>query len=54
LPPVLLGKTIVEAAVRQKTGCHVIAIQTDGVMQINPDPNAPLQEPPSYPHFLFY
>jgi Trk K+ transport system NAD-binding subunit len=44
LPPVLIGKTIVEAAVRQVTGCHVIAIQTDGVMHINPDPHTPLPE----------
>ena len=45
LPSTLVGQTIVEAEVRQKTGCHVIAVQTtDGVMQINPDPTTPLPD----------
>jgi Trk K+ transport system NAD-binding subunit len=42
LPPALAGKTIVDTAIRQETGCNVIAINIDGSMQINPDPRAKL------------
>jgi Trk K+ transport system NAD-binding subunit len=44
LPPGLAGKTMLESAIRQVTGCHVIAIETEGVMQINPDPSIPFPE----------
>jgi K+/H+ antiporter YhaU regulatory subunit KhtT len=44
LPPGLAGKTMLDSAVRQVTGCHVIAIETEGVMQINPDPSIPFPE----------
>jgi K+/H+ antiporter YhaU regulatory subunit KhtT len=37
------GKTNVGNLNGYKTGCHVIATQTDGVMHINPDPSTPLQ-----------
>lgn len=38
VPPGLVGKTIAEAGIRQKTGCSVIAVIADGKMQVNPDP----------------
>ena len=44
LPPRLAGKTMLESRIRQVTGCHVIAIETEGVMQINPDPAIPFPD----------
>lgn len=43
LPADLFGKTLIEAEVRQKTGCTVIAVQQNGDLQINPDPNRKLE-----------
>ncbi|HAV61985.1 MAG TPA: potassium transporter TrkA, partial [Verrucomicrobiales bacterium] len=43
LPEELADKSLAEADVRKKTGCTVIAVQHDGEMQINPDPNAKLE-----------
>ena len=42
LPAALAGKTIAELAIRQTTGCNVIAINVDGSMHINPEPALPL------------
>jgi Trk K+ transport system NAD-binding subunit len=42
LPAALAGKTIAQLAIRQVTGCNVIAINVEGSMHINPDPTAPL------------
>jgi voltage-gated potassium channel len=42
LPTALVGKTIYETAIRQVTGCTVIALQDANGMQINPDPALPL------------
>jgi Trk K+ transport system NAD-binding subunit len=42
LPAALAGKTIAELALRQATGCTVIAIHVDGSMHINPEPTSPL------------
>ncbi|MCH8805241.1 MAG: potassium channel protein [Planctomycetes bacterium] len=42
MPASLKEKTIVESAIRAQTGCSVIAISKDGVMDINPDPRTPL------------
>ncbi|MFZ5806667.1 MAG: potassium channel family protein [Verrucomicrobiota bacterium] len=44
LPDSLKGKTLVESAIRPKTGCHVLALNIDGAPQFNPDPNQPLPE----------
>ncbi|MBH54156.1 MAG: potassium transporter TrkA [Opitutaceae bacterium] len=44
LPKELAGKTLIEADVRKKTGCTVIAIQENGDRQINPDPTRPLEK----------
>ncbi len=38
LPPALVDKTIRETAIRQTTGCNVIAINADHALHINPDP----------------
>jgi Trk K+ transport system NAD-binding subunit len=42
LPAALAGKTMAQLAIRQVTGCNVIAINVDGRMHINPDPSTPL------------
>ncbi|EMI19775.1 protein containing Regulator of K+ conductance [Rhodopirellula maiorica SM1] len=42
IPPSLAGKTLTETAIRQRTGCSVIAIHTDAGVQANPDPNTAL------------
>jgi K+/H+ antiporter YhaU regulatory subunit KhtT len=42
LPSALAGKSIADLAIRQVTGCTVIAINIDGVMHINPDPRLSL------------
>src|SRR6056297_20743 len=41
-PKKIIGKTLVEMDIRNKTGCNVIAFQVDGEQNINPDPNAPI------------
>ena len=38
----LVGKTIYETAIRQVTGCTVIALQEADGLHINPDPALPL------------
>jgi len=43
-PRPLIGKTLAESRVREMTGCSVVAIKVDGVMSINPDPQAPIRE----------
>jgi len=43
-PTKIIGKTIIEADIRHKTGCNVIAYSSDGEQFINPDPNTPLPE----------
>lgn len=42
VPPSLAGKTLTEGAVRQRTGCSVMAIQGNDGLQVNPDPNTKL------------
>jgi Trk K+ transport system NAD-binding subunit len=37
-PPDLVGKTIAETSIRRETGCHIIALQYQDRMVINPDP----------------
>ena len=43
-PKSLVGKTLIQSKIRETTGCSVVAIKADGVMAINPDPQAPIQE----------
>ncbi len=42
MPASLTGKTIAECGIRRTTGCTVIALDSDGTMQVNPDPARPL------------
>ena len=42
VPTSLRGKSLMESSIRAETGCSVIAVSKDGVMDINPDPHAPL------------
>jgi Trk K+ transport system NAD-binding subunit len=42
MPSALAEKTIAESSVRHETGCSVVALQVQGKMLINPDPNAPM------------
>jgi Trk K+ transport system NAD-binding subunit len=39
VPPSLAGKTLTEGAIRQRTGCSVIAIHTGDEVLVNPDPS---------------
>jgi len=40
--PSLAGKSLIENQIRKETGCSVIAINTKGELNINPDPSIPL------------
>lgn len=42
VPISLVGKSLAETAVRQKTGCNVVALRTREGLQINPDPDTRL------------
>ena len=42
MPTSLAGKTIAESGIRRTTGCTVIALDSDGTTQVNPDPTRPL------------
>jgi voltage-gated potassium channel len=39
VPPALVGKTIAESSVRNQTGCSIVALKTEGSLDINPDPH---------------
>lgn len=41
-PQSLVGQTLRESQIRQKTGCSVLAINKDGQQQVNPEPEAKL------------
>jgi len=41
-PSKIAGKSIIEADIRHKTGCNVIAFTKDGEQVINPDPTQPI------------
>jgi len=42
MPASLVGKTIAESGIRRTTGCTVVALDSDGTTQVNPDPTRPL------------
>jgi len=44
VPSLLVGKALAENQIREQTGCSVIAISTQGELNINPDPSIPLGE----------
>jgi Trk K+ transport system NAD-binding subunit len=41
-PPSLVGQTLGETAIRETTGCNVVAIDTNGELIVNPPPNTRL------------
>jgi len=43
VPESLVGKTVIETSVREKTGCTVIAIDDGKKTTTLPDPNQPLE-----------
>lgn len=43
-PQALVGKNLPQSKIREETGCSVVAIKANGVMSINPDPQAAIQE----------
>jgi Trk K+ transport system NAD-binding subunit len=40
VPDSLAGKTLAESQIRKRTGCNVVAINADGIFNINPEPTA--------------
>jgi Trk K+ transport system NAD-binding subunit len=40
VPASLAGKTLAESQIRRRTGCNVVAINSGGIFNINPDPAA--------------
>ncbi|RMH15210.1 MAG: potassium channel protein [Acidobacteria bacterium] len=42
VPPELAGRTIAESSIRQRTGCSVVAIRTEGGFEVVPGPDAVL------------
>jgi voltage-gated potassium channel len=42
VPAKLAGRTLIEADVRRRTGCSIVAIEQDGETIVNPDPTQPL------------
>lgn len=43
-PPPLVGKSLVQSGIREKTGCSVVAVKSNGEMSINPDPLASIKQ----------
>lgn len=46
VPARLAGRSLRDAAVREKTGCSIVAIEQDGETIVNPDPDEPLPADP--------
>ncbi len=44
VPLALVGKSLQEAAIPQKTGCNMVALRCNGQLTMNPGPDARLQE----------
>jgi voltage-gated potassium channel len=44
MPPSMVGRSLAECAVRQTTGCRVVAVARGDSLDINPDPRRPLPE----------
>ncbi|MFN4259466.1 MAG: potassium channel family protein [Gemmataceae bacterium] len=42
VPPALAGESIADSAIRQRTGCNIIAVQRQDTLDINPDAATPL------------
>ena len=46
VPKELVGRTLKEARVREKTGCSVVALEVDGETIVNPGPDMPMPDSP--------
>lgn len=44
VPTLLIGKSLQETGLREKTGCSVVAIHAQGTMKISPNPYVPLEK----------
>lgn len=44
VPPSLIGKSLLESGIREKTGCTVIALSSAGTQNVNPDPETRFQK----------
>lgn len=42
MPRKLVGKNLIDSNIREKTGCSVIAMKTEGGLVVGPDPSLPL------------
>jgi Trk K+ transport system NAD-binding subunit len=42
VPPSLAGRPLAQTRIREESGCSVVALETQGVAQINPPPDVPL------------
>lgn len=42
VPPALVGKTLAEAAIPRETQCNVVALRTNGELNMNPAPDVRL------------
>lgn len=42
IPEILVGRTLAEAALPQRTGCNVVALRTEEGLQVNPDSTVPM------------
>ena len=43
VPQSLADCTIAESSIRRETGCTIIALETDDILAVNPDPMVPMQ-----------
>ena len=42
-PAALAGRTLAESRIREQTGCLVLAMESDGSMEVNPPPTTPIR-----------
>jgi K+/H+ antiporter YhaU regulatory subunit KhtT len=42
VPPALAGRTLAESAIRESTGCNVVAVVQGAKFDVNPDARTPL------------
>ena len=42
-PPALVGLSLRDSRIREKTDCNVVALKSQGVLRVPPDPNAPMK-----------
>ena len=44
VPAGIAGRDVIEAGVRQRTGCNIVGITSDGHTEVNPEPDTPIPE----------